>query len=303
MIIVTKPVIDINVLKPIHNKLAEICHRLNKNIKPDEQKLLVQKLKYFLCNENNYPFLKTKLDEIKDLMDSAEYLSVNINDRSDRIRHFSVNKVNYTHFTSPIRRYIDLVVHRMVKGVLDSNNTLYNEAILSEICDLCTFKARNQRSFEKKTKLITLAEWLKQNPIQFVSFINEFEDKNFNVSYPYLNGVKPSKCTKLLYSVIDPCKQPRFTKDENNGKITKTNLDFSRRIYDVETKDDILKIIDDTADKTVVNVNISNLHLNAFKNEDWRLIHERIRENSNDSILQLAKYLSGQLKRDNRNPK
>ena len=164
----------------------------------------------------------------------------------------------------------------MVKGVLDSDKTLYNEATLSDICDVCTFKARNQRSFEKKAKMITFAEWLKQNPIQFVSFISDFEDKNLNVTYPYLNGMKPSKCTKLLYSVLDPCKQPRFTKDdEDNNKIIKTSLEFSRRIYDVETKEDILKIIDDTADKRIVNVSLSNLHLNTFKNDDWCLIHEK----------------------------
>ena len=34
-------------------------------------------------------------------------------------RHFALNFDNYTHFTSPIRRYPDLVVHRMVKNIID----------------------------------------------------------------------------------------------------------------------------------------------------------------------------------------
>jgi ribonuclease R len=36
-------------------------------------------------------------------------------------RHFALGFDNYTHFTSPIRRYSDLVTHRMVKAVLEGN--------------------------------------------------------------------------------------------------------------------------------------------------------------------------------------
>ena len=36
----------------------------------------------------------------------------------------------YTHFTSPIRRYIDIIIHRLI-----NNSTLYSKKELIEICN------------------------------------------------------------------------------------------------------------------------------------------------------------------------
>jgi ribonuclease R len=41
--------------------------------------------------------------------------------------HYGLAKVNYTHFTSPIRRYADLVVHRSLAGILAARETAKTE--------------------------------------------------------------------------------------------------------------------------------------------------------------------------------
>lgn len=82
--------------------------------------------------------------------------------QADNIGHFGLALDGYAHFTSPIRRYPDLVVHRAIKGVLKkqgekvSGHYVYDDEELDELGEQCSM---TERRADEATR--DVESWLK----------------------------------------------------------------------------------------------------------------------------------------------
>ena len=69
---------------------------------------------------------------------------------AENIGHYGLGFKHYTHFTSPIRRYSDLIVHRLLfKYSSTKSGEIYSLALLKEICDNISASERNAVEAER----------------------------------------------------------------------------------------------------------------------------------------------------------
>lgn len=63
--------------------------------------------------------------------------------------HFGLASLNYTHFTSPIRRYSDLVVHRLVKDYLLNGSNYQDVDLEVYLRDVCNQNSNQEKVIER----------------------------------------------------------------------------------------------------------------------------------------------------------
>lgn len=83
------------------------------------------------------------------LMNRARYDANNIG-------HFGLNLDAYAHFTSPIRRYPDLIVHRQLKAMLHAKEWVYNEDEVASLSEHCSNQGRMAQLLEWELVAMTL---------------------------------------------------------------------------------------------------------------------------------------------------
>lgn len=114
--------------------------------------------------------------------------------QTDNIGHFGLGADYYTHFTSPIRRYPDLIVHRLLrkwmkKPILASSEVESLEANLSDICANSSKRERAAAEAERQTVDLKMAEYMSEHVgEEFVGTISSVTSFGFFVELE--NGVE-----------------------------------------------------------------------------------------------------------------
>ena len=77
-------------------------------------------------------------------------------------QHFGLNTTHYTHFTSPIRRYSDLVIHRILKTTLLKQTPSYKKQDLESIASMTSACEQRSVKAERQLKDIKKARFIKK---------------------------------------------------------------------------------------------------------------------------------------------
>jgi ribonuclease R len=112
------------------------------------------------------------LETIRDRPDAALLESVVLRSQSlavyapENIGHFGLALEAYAHFTSPIRRYPDLLVHRAIKHALaggDADGYLYPHSTMAALSLQCSERSRRADEAQREVDDRYRAAWMEQH--------------------------------------------------------------------------------------------------------------------------------------------
>jgi ribonuclease R len=119
--------------------------------------------------------------------------------------HYGLAKKKYTHFTSPIRRYADLVVHRALFDKIAAK-----ESALKEIAEHISVTERNSADAERDSKDVKLFAFLKAQlasgePTKYPALVTDVRNFGFfvDVSGLAMSGLVPLSTIEDDFFVFD----------------------------------------------------------------------------------------------------
>lgn len=99
--------------------------------------------------------------------------------------HHSLKCEQYTRFTSPLRRFVDLVIQRLLHAALQGEECPYqDEEELKKICNDVRESEKRADAYCSDMKKLVLACQLRQNSKEFLCFIKKIERGQIHLTFP-----------------------------------------------------------------------------------------------------------------------
>jgi ribonuclease R len=149
--------------------------------------------------------------------------------------HFGIAAKYYTHFTSPIRRYADLIVHRVLSELLENNseNQLYSNEQLANISAHISKTERNAMKAERDVMKIKMAKYLSDKigteyraVISYITMNGFFIELDSLIEgfvpFSYLNDYYVSDTKRFLFF------------NERNSKVYKMGQVINVKVVEVD---------------------------------------------------------------------
>ena len=147
--------------------------------------------------------------------------------------HFDLNLPLYTHFTSPLRRYIDLVVHRFVSAMIhQSPMPPYTRNQIESLCGYCSDADANDLMYTETMMQISESKMQPGRLIKYHGLVKEILEKSMSIllSSPSNQFLCGTSRDSVLFSALNLHSKPERLEDVPH--ILK--LQWYIRVYDVK---------------------------------------------------------------------
>ncbi|KAL8987076.1 MAG: hypothetical protein Q9177_003685 [Variospora cf. flavescens] len=174
---------------PPKTNFEELVHQLKikrgLELRTESSKLLADSLDR--CKDKTEPFFNTLVRIMATrCMMSAEYFCSGTQSYPE-FRHYGLASEIYTHFTSPIRRYADLVAHRQLAAAIGYeplDATLHSKAKLEGVCKNINVRHRNAQMAGRASIEYYVGQALKGRVMDEDGFVMKVFSNGFVVFVP-----------------------------------------------------------------------------------------------------------------------
>ncbi|XP_061168135.1 helicase with zinc finger domain 2-like [Saccostrea echinata] len=140
--------------------------------------------------------------------------------------HFSLGIYPYVHFTSPIRRYADLIANRLVHALLDNKVSPYSQREVEMICK--NVNRSRPREFERKCRLLHLGRQLERQPVILHTLVKSASEKSVSICFPGQSELANS-CGEINYHLMKLKSKPLLEEDCDKKHLL--TLSWQQRLY------------------------------------------------------------------------
>ncbi|XP_070600520.1 3'-5' exoribonuclease HELZ2 [Erythrolamprus reginae] len=169
--------------------------------------------------------------EFRKLLSRSYFLRSNSCSQA-KLGHYSLHVDSYTWATSPIRRYMDVVIQRHIISLISKKPVQYSQAEIELLCNDFNWKNSRANTYQRRVRSLELATQLKcqvQKKFAFIANVEE-KSKSFKLLFP-LNKDTFSDSLSISYRALQLVAQPNFIAEQNSMKLM-----WRRRIYSLVTK-------------------------------------------------------------------
>lgn len=201
--------------------------------------------------KNPFLNLMTRILATRAMTQALYYCTGSLADVDSNFHHFGLAVEMYTHFTSPIRRYADLVVHRLLSHAISYEcieASLMNKDRMQKICENINYRHRNAQYANRSS--------VKLNTIWFIkNSKGEFREDAYvlQVKKNALSLFIPKLALEAIYFLDPPA---AWCEEQKGYAITQTHVPTGH----VFRQFDKVKVIVSVVDKsTQINRGVERL--------------------------------------------
>lgn len=212
--------------KPLSCEHFQVAARVWADIQSAARAGDVDRMVDLIAADDIHPTLQPVMDEFRRCSSKA-YIIRSASSPKAQVGHYSLNVLTYTQASSPIRRYMDVVLQRLLHAVIRGSHVHYTHREISALCNKFEQDIRNGKEYEEKATQICYAVILNKQSILKLAFVPSVAPNtdHFPVTFPFNKDLFPGRLS-VMYRDLQLSSQPLF--DEVNHCIT---LTWKRRLY------------------------------------------------------------------------